>query len=172
MAKEAQKLQKKQLARPESGVEPTHAAVKRAQVEANVRAALARRKRDGDRASGGGDAKARKDQPKHKVRLPGGLPDEATLQTNLQKYHANLARAMKLKREHGDLTKDQEQILTDKFEEMRETIRMTEEILAMVRAQKQRDAEALERAALACGTCAPGTGWTADCACCRPTSGG
>ena len=50
----AKKLQKKQLARPESGVEPTHAAVKRAQVEANVRAALARRKRDGDRASGGG----------------------------------------------------------------------------------------------------------------------
>ena len=83
-------------------------------------------------------------------------------------------QAMKLKREHGDLTPDQEKILATKFDEMRETIRMTEEVLGHVRAAKRRDArrsaaarDAAERADLACGTCAVVGG----CACCVPAKG-
>ena len=64
----------------------------------------------------------------------------------LQQYGANLARAMALKREHGDLTPDQEKLLEQKFDELRETIRMTEEILAHVVSVRER-AEAEKRAA-------------------------
>ena len=69
------------------------------------------------------------------------LPDEATLRRNLQQYGANLARAMALKREHGDLTPDQEKLLEQKFDELRETIRMTEEILAHVVSVRERAEE-------------------------------
>ena len=53
-------------------------------------------------APGAGWAPAPKPKP--------DLPDEATLRRNLQQYGANLARAMALKREHGDLTPDQEKL--------------------------------------------------------------
>ena len=79
------------------------------------------------------------------------LPDEATLRRNLQQYGANLARAMALKREHGDLSADQERLLAGKFDELRETVRMTEEILAHVVSVRERAeaarAEAARRAA-------------------------
>ena len=101
--------------------------------------------------------KRRKPKPPPKPEAPGAgwapapkpkpdLPDEATLRRNLQQYGANLARAMALKREHGDLTPDQEKLLESKFDELRETIRMTEEILAHVVSVRER-AEAEKRAA-------------------------
>lgn len=64
------------------------------------------------------------------------LPTEATLRAHLEIYTSNLARALELKGTRGDLTKEEHQILSKKFEEMRETICMTEDLLEHVRQQR------------------------------------
>lgn len=64
---------------------------------------------------------------------PTHLPSEAELAMHLHTYNMNLARALALKRAHGDLSRDQAQVLARKFDDMRETIRMTEDLLAYVR---------------------------------------
>lgn len=61
------------------------------------------------------------------------LPSEAELAMHLHTYNTNLARALELKRAHGDLSRDEAQVLARKFDDMRETIRMTEDLLAYVR---------------------------------------
>lgn len=64
------------------------------------------------------------------------LPTEATLRAHLEIYTSNLARALELTGTHGDLTQEEHQILSKKFEEMRETICMTEDLLEHVRQQQ------------------------------------
>lgn len=68
---------------------------------------------------------------------PADLPSESTLRAHLHTYTTNLARALELKRTKGDLTRSQNQLLTKKFQEMRETIRMTENLLQHLTSQSQ-----------------------------------
>lgn len=64
------------------------------------------------------------------------LPSEETLQAHLDTYMSNLARALELRRMRGDLTDEENRIVDEKFEEMRLTISMTEDLLDHVRAQQ------------------------------------
>ena len=88
-----------------------------------------------------------------------------------RRYSANLARALQLKREHGYLTPDQERVLSAKFEELRETISLTEGILAEVIARRVKAANNAKRRADE-RLNAPGAFCDAGCACCPTSAGG
>lgn len=58
------------------------------------------------------------------------VPSEATLKNHLRIYKENLAKATALRAEQGDLDPAQNKILDAKFDDMRSTITMTEELIA------------------------------------------